>query len=442
MPSTDDPGPIDGLTYTAAEWRRMMAMELQANGSAGGSLGGIRPGDPGLGVTLPSPYTTITVSAGVAAVAWPGSGVYNASLPTAKTLTLTAANATNPRIDLVYLRVWDSAIDGTGLYQVDAVYLAGTAAVSPSAPVPGALEIYIPLATISVPKSGNGNPSVLSTVRAVTVAPGGISPSASVAGTYAGQYRDGGTLQRYSGSAWEDKLYLAAGGQLNIGASSSSAALAAILASAGTLMQSTRVTGDTNNRYQLQADGKSQWGDGTLATDTTLARTAAGVLTLTGALAATNGLSVAAGVGSMRSPYKAADAAARVSTTTLAVDTDLVITVEANATYALSGHLQFSAAAGGDIKFDWLIPAGASLNWALLGTGTVNFTDNDASIVSATTARGARGNGSTVQSANPQGTLVVSSTAGSIQLRWAQNTSNATGTILKAGSRIRLDRIG
>ncbi|NJP75705.1 hypothetical protein HCJ99_34060 [Streptomyces sp. C1-2] len=40
-----------------------------------------------------------------------------------------------------------------------------------------------------------------------------------------------------------------------------------------------------------------------------------------------------------------------------------------------------------------------------------------------------------------KGTLVVGSTAGTLALAWAQNTSNASATTLKAGSRLELTRI-
>ena len=198
-----DPTWQNTLTYDGAELRRADAMLVMADGTALGGRSGIRPGDPGLTVTLSG--TTINVSAGVAAVYQSGQGVYRAALSTAVSPgTLTAAHATLPRIDLVYLRVWDTDVDASGLRQADVVYLAGTAASSPVAPVPGGTIVYIPLATISVPASGGGSPSVSSTIRAVTVAPGGILPSATApSNPYIGQYYDSGTsLMRWTGSAW------------------------------------------------------------------------------------------------------------------------------------------------------------------------------------------------------------------------------------------------
>lgn len=195
---------IDGLSYTGLSLRRGDLAGVMHDGNALGARAGVRPGGSGLNVTLAG--STITIAAGVAFVQYQsGQGVYRAVLPSASTATLTAAHATLPRIDLVYLRVWDNSVDAGGLNTADAVYLAGTAAASPVAPTPAGTQIYIPLATISVPASGGGSASVSTTVRPFTVAPGGILPSATAPATpYTGQYYDDGTnLLRYNGSSWD-----------------------------------------------------------------------------------------------------------------------------------------------------------------------------------------------------------------------------------------------
>jgi hypothetical protein len=193
----------NSTTYDAQELRRADAMLVMGNGSARGGRSGIRPGAGGYGVSVSG--TTITVTTGVMTVAGPtGEGMYRCPLATDATLTLTAAHATLPRIDLVYLRVWDSDLDGTGLYKFEPVYLAGTAAASPVAPtIPGG-QTGIEVATISVPASGGGSPSVSQTIRPYTVAPGGILPASTAPSSpYTGQFYDDGTyLYRYSGSAW------------------------------------------------------------------------------------------------------------------------------------------------------------------------------------------------------------------------------------------------
>ncbi|MFL4947474.1 hypothetical protein ACJ6WE_08890 [Streptomyces sp. MMS24-I31] len=199
-----DPWALDSLNMTGLEARNVDAMLVMTDGTALGSRSGTRPGDPGLTVTLAG--STINCSAGVAAVAYAGQGVYRVAFPTSVSPgTLTAAHATLDRIDLVYLRVWDNSVDASGLTKGDIVYLAGTPSSTPVAPTPSGTQIYMSLATITVPHTGAGSPSVSTSVRPSTVAPGGILPSSSAPSTpYTGQFYDNGTdLLRWNGSSWD-----------------------------------------------------------------------------------------------------------------------------------------------------------------------------------------------------------------------------------------------
>lgn len=170
-----DPSWLPGISYDQDEARIYDSLMAMGNGSALGSRGGVRPGDPGLTVSLAG--SVINVSAGVGALHRSGRGLYRGYLGTSTSPgSVAAAHATFARIDLVYFRVWDTAVDSSGLNKGDVVYLQGTASGSPVAPTPGATEIYIPLATISVPASGGGSPSVSTAIRPYTVAPGGVLP--------------------------------------------------------------------------------------------------------------------------------------------------------------------------------------------------------------------------------------------------------------------------
>lgn len=193
----------DSLTYSGREVRRADLMMVMADGNALGARSGIRPGAPGLTTTLSG--STISVSAGVAAIYQSGQGVYRPAMTSAWSGTLTAADATWTRIDLVYLRVWDDAVDASGLHQADVVYLPGTASATPVAPTPSGTQIYLPLATITVPPSGGGAASVSTAVRPYTVAPGAILPSPTAPSSpYIGQFYDNGTdLLRYNGTDWD-----------------------------------------------------------------------------------------------------------------------------------------------------------------------------------------------------------------------------------------------
>jgi hypothetical protein len=199
-----DPWAIDGLAFSGLEARLVESLAVMGNGSALGATSGVRPGDPGLTVTLAG--TTINCSAGVAAIAYSGQGVYRCAFPSSVSPGVyTAAHATLNRIDLVYLRVWDNSVDASGLNKGDVVYLAGTPSSTPVAPTPAGTQIYMPLATITVLSVSNGGTASVSTaVRPYTVAPGGILPATiAPTGLYVGQYYDNATgLLRWNGSAW------------------------------------------------------------------------------------------------------------------------------------------------------------------------------------------------------------------------------------------------
>lgn len=200
-----NPWSIDSLSFTGLQARLVDSMTAMGNGSALGSVSGVRPGDPGLTVTLAG--TTINCSAGVATVAWPNQGVYRCAFPSSVSPgTYTAAHATLNRLDLVYLRVWDNSVDSSGLNKADIVYLAGTPSASPVAPTPAGTQIYMPLATISVLSVSNGGTASVSTaVRPYTVAPGGILPSSTAPSSpYTGQaYHNGTDLLIWNGSSWD-----------------------------------------------------------------------------------------------------------------------------------------------------------------------------------------------------------------------------------------------
>ncbi|WP_263165389.1 hypothetical protein [Streptomyces sp. SCSIO ZS0520] len=199
-----DPAWINGVALDGIELRRVQALQVMSNGTALGGRAGVVPGAGGLNVSLSG--SAISVGSGTGWVYQAGQGMYAVCLPSGATATLQAAHATLPRIDLVYLRVWDNSVDASGLNQADAVYLPGTASSTPAAPTPAGTQIYLPLATINVPASGGGSATVSNAVRPVTVAPGGILPgqTSPPTGLYVGQFYDDGTdLKRWNGSSYD-----------------------------------------------------------------------------------------------------------------------------------------------------------------------------------------------------------------------------------------------
>ncbi len=198
--------------YAANELRRAFATLLsQAGvGTRFGARSGVHPSSGNV-VTLSG--TTITVQ-NTKAVVHPGltstAGPYIVQLQS-RTHTLTAADGSNPRKDIVVLRVWDNDEDALGLRQADTEYIVGTPAASPVEPAVPASSVR--LATIDVPVSGGG--SAVVTVNApYTVAAGGVEvvrTDAELPGAASGVYdgmvrwkRDTNELQVHDGaSTWQ-----------------------------------------------------------------------------------------------------------------------------------------------------------------------------------------------------------------------------------------------
>ena len=134
--------PADAVTgapsYTGRALRETLAPML-AGATAARPLGarsGVRPGTSTTTVTATSTVWTVGPLAGVMDVQTASeAGPYLFACNAAQTGAVSAAHATLPRIDIVYIRLDDPAeSDGTATPLVVAGYLAGTAAASPAAP--------------------------------------------------------------------------------------------------------------------------------------------------------------------------------------------------------------------------------------------------------------------------------------------------------------------
>jgi hypothetical protein len=128
------------------------------------------------------------------------------------------------------------------------------------------------------------------------------------------------------------------------------------------------------------------------------------------------------------------------STTSQTNDPDLVITVAANATYEFRLWLNYEGPAQGtaDLKLGLSVPASATAR-----TSNTYVNSSGGSVVEGYYASGGTAlvpgtNGSgNIRGFRMVGTLVTSSTSGSLALSWAQNTASGsttihTGSILKA----------
>ncbi|MFD7413537.1 hypothetical protein [Kitasatospora purpeofusca] len=171
---------------------------------------GVVPGGTPLALSMSG--MTGTIAIGRAAVQGTSAqGAYPVVVTAAETFTVANGHASLIRYDTVWLIAYDTLYDASGQTLVAVVYQQGTAGAGspPSAPASG--TAYLRLWDIQVPSGASaGAPpnwvggGLLTDKRVYTVALGGINPGgSSVAGQYAGQYRDNaGLLERYTGSAW------------------------------------------------------------------------------------------------------------------------------------------------------------------------------------------------------------------------------------------------
>lgn len=206
----------DGVAVTAQQFRQGWA--AWHGGGSDRQLGGrsgFRVGTPSNALTATSTtWTLIPVSAALDPGATTHQGMYGWSTDANVTGAVTAADATNPRKDIVYIQVNDSSAgDGSGALSAPVLYLAGTPGVTPVAPTLPPRAFLV--GTITVPQAGGGSPSVVMN-QTYYAAAGGVLPVGSAAERatltpYVGMQvcrldRDG-WIQTYTGmntaSGWE-----------------------------------------------------------------------------------------------------------------------------------------------------------------------------------------------------------------------------------------------
>lgn len=259
-----------------------------------------------------------------------------------------------------------------------------------------------------------------------------------------------------SSSTFNADLDLTSGKQVNIGASSSTASLAVLTAAAGDDILSTRITGDTQSRYLVEADGATYWGPGgSTAPDTKLYRSAADTLrtddsfivgtnlTVSGNTTITGNLTVS-GVGQVLFAYKTIDTPR--STATFSDDPHLTFSAAANAVYEVEGFLHYytTDATNADINVDFTTPASAAGIWTGFGQPTGATTVDGTVRTMSTAIDGSRNYGALTDTVNPlviviRGTLVTT-TAGTYALSWARTGGSGTLTLL-AYSNMKLTRV-
>lgn len=129
------------------------------------------------------------------------------------------------------------------------------------------------------------------------------------------------------------------------------------------------------------------------------------------------------------------------SSTALSADAELVAPVLESKRYILELFLIYAGVTAADIKVGLTVPSGATWQLApdaLLAATAATSGDMERAIsTSGSLVLGANGAGTKLL-AKVSGTLITSTSAGEVAVTVAQQVSNATGSVLYAGSALRL----
>ncbi len=132
--------------------------------------------------------------------------------------------------------------------------------------------------------------------------------------------------------------------------------------------------------------------------------------------------------------------------TTLQNDDDLFVDLDTNETWIFQAHLVVSGPQEpGDIKLAFTVPSGSTLRWSFMGL-EIAATSVEGNLREATID----GSGSSVNAhtlfnvQSPifiKGTVLTSTTAGNLQLQWAQRSSDGSNTTIHGQSWLWATRI-
>lgn len=146
--------------------------------------------------------------------------------------------------------------------------------------------------------------------------------------------------------------------------------------------------------------------------------------------------------------YRTADAAAINNSTALVNDAVLFAALPTAGRFQFDLTLFYDSSSTADFKLAFTIPAGATMQWGGIGPSVSVSTGVGTAQFLATTVSGTSvpygGNGT--GSANSvtliaRGGVVMGGTAGNLQVQYAQQTLDATNTIVRAHSRLQVWRV-
>lgn len=148
------------------------------------------------------------------------------------------------------------------------------------------------------------------------------------------------------------------------------------------------------------------------------------------------------GFSSIEMIVKASDETVNNSTT-LQDDDELVVSVASNETIYFEMHVIVNSNTTADWKMAFTVPSGATLSWNGISGIIINTNGSPAgnADIEAGGTSDFQGGAGANQVHTIIGHVINSTTAGNLQLQWAQNTLDASDTIVRAQSRLMVWRV-
>lgn len=132
-----------------------------------------------------------------------------------------------------------------------------------------------------------------------------------------------------------------------------------------------------------------------------------------------------------------------VVSSTTPVDSSIAIEVEANARYIFQTRLSYGSSTAGGMRVTWSGPSGSAMG-RYIQAATAGTVADSADIVTRVRAMGTQqvvGGGLAFAFYEEEGDVRTAGTPGTMLLSFAQGTSDASPTILRADSHVRYFRI-
>jgi len=135
-----------------------------------------------------------------------------------------------------------------------------------------------------------------------------------------------------------------------------------------------------------------------------------------------------------------------ISSTSIQDDDELFVPVVANAVYRVQTYVKYNSSTAARFRISWSGPSGATMRWgpfaphlAQTNPDSVTLSMNAFNFITDIADVGGFGSDVVI---TPGGMLITAGSSGTLGFRWAQQTSTASNTTVRANSCLWAERVG